>query len=152
MGAQMTVLVRPEHLNHHGFLFGGRLLEWLDEQGYIAAISLCWPQANLVTVGIDRVEFKVSVAQGEIIHFKSCVVHVGRTSITAYTLVNRHPQGEEIFSAYTTFVARGADGRPTEMAPLLQRPFQTVGEAAQERFDYVEQMRARLRQEKRGKG
>lgn len=24
-------LVRPEHLNHHGYLFGGVLLKWVDE-------------------------------------------------------------------------------------------------------------------------
>ena len=148
MESEMTVLVRPEHLNHHGFLFGGRLLEWLDEQAYIAAISLCSPKANLVTIGIDRVEFKVSVAQGEIIRFKSVVVHVGKTSITAYTRVNRHPKGVEIFSAYTTFVALGADGRPAEVAPLLQSPFQPDGAEGRKRFAYVEQMRDRLRRDR----
>ena len=50
MLSESTLLVRPEHLNHHGFLFGGRLLEWLDEQAYIAAISRLNPEANLVTV------------------------------------------------------------------------------------------------------
>lgn len=150
MESEMTVLVRPEHLNHHGFLFGGRLLEWLDEQAYIAAICLCSPKANLVTIGIDRVEFKKSVAQGGIIHFRSCVVHVGTTSITAYTGVNRHPRGEEIFSAYTTFVALDAAGRPAPMAPLLVQPFRPEGDKARERFDYVEQMRTRLRQENGG--
>jgi acyl-CoA hydrolase len=30
-------LVRPEHLNHYGYLFGGFLLMWVDEIGWIAA-------------------------------------------------------------------------------------------------------------------
>ena len=150
MKSEMTVLVRPEHLNHHGFLFGGRLLEWLDEQAYIAAFSLCSAKVNMVTIGIDRVEFKKSVANGEIIYFHSCVVHVGTTSITAYTQVNRHPQGEDIFSAYTTFVALNESGRPARIGPLLLKPFQPEGDEARERFEYVEQMRARLRQKNGG--
>ena len=34
---QTYKLVLPEHLNHGGFLFGGNLLKWVDEAGYMAA-------------------------------------------------------------------------------------------------------------------
>ena len=30
-------VVRPEHLNHFGHLFGGCLLKWVDEIAWIAA-------------------------------------------------------------------------------------------------------------------
>src|SRR3954463_6227898 len=105
MISESTLLVRPEHLNHHGYLFGGRLLEWLDEQAYIAAISRLRPDANLVTIAIDRVEFKYSVVQGSLLHFRSSLVHVGTTSLTVFTQVFRHapPAHEEIFSAYVSF-------------------------------------------------
>src|SRR3954453_3783898 len=85
--SESTLLVRPEHLNHHGYLFGGRLLEWLDEQAYIAAISRLKPEANLVTVAIDRVEFRFSVKQGSLLRFRSMLVHVGRSSLTVFTQV-----------------------------------------------------------------
>jgi len=26
-------LVRPEHLNYHGYLFGGMILKWVDGNG-----------------------------------------------------------------------------------------------------------------------
>lgn len=144
MQAEMTLLVRPEHLNHHGFLFGGKLLAWLDEQAYIAGMSLCKPEANLVTVGIDRVEFKVSVYQGEMIRFRSHIVHVGRSSLTVFTQVMRHPDGAEIFSAYTTMVNRGSDGRPVPVEPLFyQAPWKPLDDETRKHQEIVERMRQR---------
>ena len=120
-----TLLVRPEHLNHHGYLFGGRLLEWLDEQAYIASMSHMKPDCNLVTVAIDRVEFKFPVGQGTLLHFRSNLVHVGRTSITLLMRVYRHalPDDEEIFRAYVTQVCLDNKGKPRSVAPVLLRPF-----------------------------
>jgi len=124
MLSESTLLVRPEHLNHHGYLFGGRLLEWLDEQAYIAAISCLKPEANLVTVGIDRVEFKFSVVQGSLLLFRSRVVHAGRTSLTVFTQVFRKPASNEelIFQAYVTFVCLNAAGKPARIAPYFLSP------------------------------
>jgi acyl-CoA hydrolase len=34
---QTFTTVRPEHLNYHGFLFGGQLLLWVDEFAWMAA-------------------------------------------------------------------------------------------------------------------
>src|SRR5258708_8581579 len=75
MHSESTLLVRPEHLNHHGYLFGGRLLEWLDEQAYIAAMSRLNSEANLVTIAIDRVQFQHSVVQRSLPRFPSILVH-----------------------------------------------------------------------------
>lgn len=123
--SESMLLVRPEHLNHHGYLFGGRLLEWLDEQAYIAAIARLKPEANLVTVAIDRVEFKFSVVQGSVLRFRSMLVHAGRTSLTVFTQVFRRPSinDEEIFRAYVTFVCLDKMARPRPVAPLLLKPF-----------------------------
>jgi len=123
--SESTLLVRPEHLNHHGYLFGGRLLEWLDEQAYIAAISRMKPKANLVTVAIDRVQFSHSVVQGSLLTFRSMLVHAGRTSVTVFTRVLLQKTGREteIFRAYVTFVCLDEKGRPTAAAPLLLKPF-----------------------------
>jgi acyl-CoA hydrolase len=146
MEAETTLLVRPEHLNHHGFLVGGQLLAWLDEQAYIAVVSVCGPEANLVTVGIDRVQFRESVYKGDMIRFQSSVVHTGRASITAFTRVVRHPTGGEIFSAYTTFVSRGDNGRPVAIAGILLKPFELGDEEMRTHHKNVEQMRKRRKQ------
>ena len=142
------VLVRPEHLNHHGYLFGGRLLEWLDEQAYIAAIARLKPQANLVTMAIDRVEFKYSVKQGSVLRFRSMLVHAGRTSLTVYTQVfrGRANREEEIFRAYVTFVSIDAKARPCPIAPLLLLRFTRDSletKEARTHWDEVERARKR---------
>lgn len=146
MISQSTLLVRPEHLNHHGYLFGGRLLEWLDEQAYIAAISRMKPKANLVTVAIDRVQFSHSVVQGSLLTFCSMLVHAGRTSVTVFTRVLLQKTGREteIFSAYVTFVCLNEKGRPRAAAPLLLRPFkyESLGDdAARIHWNEVERAR-----------
>src|SRR5574344_538715 len=45
---QFNTLVRSEHLNHNGKLFGGYMLLWVDEYAYIAAITE-YPGARFVT-------------------------------------------------------------------------------------------------------
>src|SRR5712671_6289021 len=122
--SESTLLVRPEHLNHHGYLFGGRLLEWLDEQAYISAMSLLKPEANLVTVAIDHVKFRLSARQGSLLRFRSLPVHAGRTSLTVFTqvFVLKGAAEREMFNAYVTFVCLGPHERPRAIAPLLVKP------------------------------
>lgn len=145
MTSESTLLVRPEHLNHHGYLFGGRLLEWLDEQAYIAAISRLKPEANLVTVAIDKVEFKVSVVQGSLLLFRSNVVHAGRTSVTVLTQVfKKAGENEElIFRAYVTFVCLNAKGKPAAIAPYFIQKFDRskLGGELAKHWDAVERAR-----------
>lgn len=74
-------LVLPEHLNHYGFLFGGHLLQWVDEMAWIAA-SLDYPGCRLVTVAMDRVNFHKSVHGGAVLKFLASRCHVGRTSVS----------------------------------------------------------------------
>jgi uncharacterized protein (TIGR00369 family) len=146
MPSESTLLVRPEHLNHHGYLFGGRLLEWLDEQAYIAAMAQCKTEANLVTVAIDQVAFHVPVRQGSLLRFRSDVVHVGRTSLTVFTevLLLRDGAPHVIFSAYVSFVCLDEVGRPRAIEPLLLTKFapHALDAAALERWRHVETLRA----------
>jgi acyl-CoA hydrolase len=61
-------VVRPEFLNHYGYLFGGFLLKWVDEIAWIAA-SRDHPGCRFVTIAMDRVEFHRSVKQGAVLRF-----------------------------------------------------------------------------------
>lgn len=94
-------LVLPEHLNHYGFLFGGYLLMWVDEIAWIAA-SLEHPDCLFVTVGMDKVEFKVSVRQGTILRFETKCIRTGNTSVTYSVVVKR--EHESIFSTDVSLV------------------------------------------------
>lgn len=106
-------LILPEHLNQYGFLFGGYLLKWVDENGWIAA-SLDYPGCNFVTVGMDKVEFRRSVHQGSILRFKVDRLKSGRTSATYRVEVYRANcpdcQRDLIFATQVTFVRVDQDG------------------------------------------
>ena len=107
-------LVLPGHLNHYGYLFGGNLLQWVDEIGWIAA-SLDYPGCNFVTIGMDRVEFKKSVQQGALLRFKTEQTKEGNTSVKYTVDVYRHDiisgEDELIFSTNTTFVCIDSQGK-----------------------------------------
>lgn len=88
VGMENHKLVLPGHLNHYGFLFGGNLLQWVDEYAWIAA-SLDYPGAQFVTVGMDKVEFRKNIRNGTILKFVIERGRVGRTSVQYGVLVFR---------------------------------------------------------------
>jgi hypothetical protein len=57
-------IVRQEHLNHYGFLFGGALLQWVDEYAWLVA-SLDYPNCPLVRTR--------SASAGQLTTAPSCV-------------------------------------------------------------------------------
>lgn len=104
-------LVLPGDLNHYGFLFGGRLLAWIDEASWIAA-SLDYPLSQLVTVGMDKVEFHHSVREGTILRIHCDHVREGNTSVTYSVKVHdQRSGGVPIFSTHVTFVSVDDSGK-----------------------------------------
>ena len=106
-------LVLPEHLNHFGYLFGGNLLKWVDEYAWIAA-SIDYPGCNLVTIAMDKVEFRRSVKEGTILKFIAEKIKQGSTSVQ-YSVNVYKGEGttgiDVIFSTKVTFVHVDNEGR-----------------------------------------
>ena len=73
--------VISEHLNHYGTLYGGNLLKWIDEVGYITA-SVEYPHCRFVTVALEDVEFKNRIELGSVLIFSVERVNVGNSSVT----------------------------------------------------------------------
>ncbi len=100
-------LVLPGHLNHYGYLFGGYLLQWVDEISWIAA-STEYPGCNFVTVGMDKVVFRRSIHNGALLRFVVDKLEEGNTSVKYEVNVycNDVDSGEEknFFSTCVTFV------------------------------------------------
>jgi acyl-CoA hydrolase len=104
-------LVLPGDLNHYGFLFGGRLLAWIDEASWIAA-SLAYPHCQFVTVAMDTVEFHHSVRDGTILKISCVLEREGTTSVTyAVTVLDERVGHSPIFSTRVTFVSVDDAGR-----------------------------------------
>lgn len=79
-------LVMPNDLNYANSLFGGRALEWIDEEAAIFAI--CQLETNcLVTKHIGEISFESAAMQGDVVEFGLITKKVGRTSITVTCLV-----------------------------------------------------------------
>jgi len=79
-------LVMPNDLNYANALFGGRALEWIDEEAAIYAI--CQLETNfLVTKHIGEISFESPALQGDVVEFGLATKKVGRTSITVTCVV-----------------------------------------------------------------
>ena len=98
-------LVLPGDLNQYGFLFGGKMLAWVDEASWIAA-SLDFPNCRFVTVGMSQVEFHHGVAEGVILEIDCRQVKRGDTSVSYQVEVNRgrDKTADVIFSTCVSFV------------------------------------------------
>ena len=117
-------LVLPGHLNHYGYLFGGNLLQWVDEVGWIAA-SLDYPGCNFVTIGMDKVEFKKSVRQGALLRFEARRSREGNTSVQYTIDVYLHDiksgDDEPIFSTNTTFVCIDRQEKKCNLSGFVEK-------------------------------
>jgi len=79
-------LVMPNDLNYANSLFGGRALEWIDEEAAIYAI--CQLETNcLVTKHIGEISFESAAMQGDVVEFGLATKTVGNSSITVTCLV-----------------------------------------------------------------
>jgi|SRR5690554_5123928 len=73
--------VKPEDLNPNGTLFGGRLLEWIDEEAALYSI-IQLENNKTVTKFISEIDFQSSAKQGDIIEIGMEVIKFGHASLT----------------------------------------------------------------------
>jgi acyl-CoA hydrolase len=107
-------LVLPEHINHYGFLFGGYLLQWIDEFAWITA-AVDYPGLRFVTVAMDNVQFKRAIHMGEVLRFVVDRAGTGTSSVRyrvrAHGLVLQPDAATVLFETTVTFVNVDNDGR-----------------------------------------
>lgn len=73
--------IKPQDLNANGTLFGGRLLEWIDEEAALYAI-IQLENPRTVTKLISEIDFVSSAKQGDIIEIGIEPVKFGNSSLT----------------------------------------------------------------------
>jgi len=73
--------VKPEDLNPNGTLFGGRLLEWIDEEAALYTI-IQLENSKIVTKYISEINFMSSARKGDIIELGIEVTKFGKSSLT----------------------------------------------------------------------
>jgi acyl-CoA hydrolase len=104
--------VKPEDLNANSTLFGGRLLEWIDEEAAIYSIIQLENQ-KVVTKFISEIDFKSSAKQGDIVEIGIDVVKFGRASLVLCAEVRNKMTRETIITiSNIVMVNVGPDGKP----------------------------------------
>lgn len=112
----------PDQLNHHGNVFGGEILALLDKAGGVAARRHA--RSPVVTVMVDRVEFREPVYATDYVEAHARLIRVGRTSMDVMVTV----EAEQIETGrrrttnrcFLTYVALDKlNGRPCPVPPLI---------------------------------
>lgn len=110
----LRVVTMPEDTNQYGTIFGGVILSYIDQAGFVEARR--HGVHKWVTVAMDRVEFKQPVHLGDVVAFYAQTVRAGTTSVTIRIDVEaeRYTNGETVAvtEASITLVSVNADGKP----------------------------------------
>lgn len=106
-------MVAAKDLNSNGTLFGGRALEWIDEEAFIF-VSCQLDSDSVVTRSMSEVGFLATARQGDVIEIGMETVELGHTSITVRCEV-RNRRSKQIITTVEriVFVMVDSEGRPT---------------------------------------
>lgn len=104
--------IKPQDLNPNGTLFGGRLLEWIDEEAALYAIVQL-ENHKVVTKFMSEIDFKSSANQGDVIEIGIDVVKFGNASLTLRSEVRNKMTRETIITIENiVMVSLDENGRP----------------------------------------
>jgi acyl-CoA hydrolase len=117
----MERLVLPGDTNIFNALYGGRLVEWIDNVASIVAIK--HGRRRAVTGSIDSLYFLSPIHLADIVKMEGRINYVTRTTMEIEVDVKSQEglTGTEHYAtkAYLTYVAVDQDGRPTEIPGLI---------------------------------
>ncbi|HEX8393251.1 MAG TPA: acyl-CoA thioesterase [Longimicrobium sp.] len=112
----------PDQLNHHGNVFGGEILALVDKCGGVVARRHA--RHPVVTVAVDRVEFREPIYATDYVEAHGRLVYVGRSSMEVMVTV----EAEQVETGkrrctnvcFLTYVALDRfNGRPSPVPPLI---------------------------------
>lgn len=119
--SQFSEICLPNDTNTLGNMLGGHVMHLVDLCGAIAAMRHA--RGPVVTASVDQMSFLHPVRLGSLVHLKSQVNRVFRTSMEVGVKVwveNLHTrQIRHTSSAYLTFVAVDTTGNRVVLPPIL---------------------------------
>lgn len=113
-------MVRPNHLNGAGRLFGGILMQWLDDVAGLVAKR--HTRGNIITASVDNLRFIHGAYQKDVIVIIGKVTYVGNTSMEVR--VDTYVESMDgmrmpINRAYFTMVALDENDKPKRVPRLI---------------------------------
>ena len=119
--SEMTELILPNDTNTLGNLLGGRLMNFIDLVGAMAAYRHA--RSHVVTASMEHIDFIAPVHVGDLIILKSSVNRAFRTSmevgVKAWAENTRTGERVHVASAYLVFVAIDDQGNRQRVPELL---------------------------------
>lgn len=118
--AETAHIVRPNHLNSANRLFGGVLMQWIDEVAGIVAKRHA--MTNVTTASVDNLTFLKGAYQNELVIIKGKVTWVGTTSLEVCVdtyVENAKGERSRINNAHFIMVALDENDRPTQVPRLI---------------------------------
>ncbi len=113
-------IVRPNHLNGANRLFGGILMQWIDEVAGIVAKR--HSMTNVITASVDNLTFLKGAYQDEMVVIKGKVTWVGNSSMEVCVdtyVENRQGERNRINNAHFMMVALDENDRPVPVPRLI---------------------------------
>lgn len=117
---EQSHLLMSGDLNGAGRLFGGRLLQWIDEVAGITAKRHA--ESNVITAAIDNLQFKKGAYINDVVVVIGRVTYVGRTSMEVRVdsyVENLEGYRTPINRAYFTMVSMDENDKPREVPRLI---------------------------------
>ena len=104
--------VKPQDLNPNGTLFGGRLLEWIDEEAALYTI-IQLENSKIVTKYISEINFMSSAKKGDIVELGIEVIKFGKSSLTLKCEARNKMTRETILTVDNIIMVNlGDNGKP----------------------------------------
>ncbi len=113
-------MVRPNHLNSAGRLFGGILMQWIDEVASLVAKRHA--RTNITTASVDNLRFLKGAYQGDTLVITGKLTYVGNTSMEVRVdtyCENMTGERRAINRAYFTMVALDQNDKPVQVPEIL---------------------------------
>lgn len=118
--AETVHIVRPNHLNGANRLFGGILMQWIDEVAGIVAKRHA--MMNVTTVAVDNLRFIKGAYQNEMVVIIGKLTYVGTTSMEVRVdtyVENKEGVRKAINRAYFVMVALNENDKPVPVPRLI---------------------------------
>jgi len=154
--SERSEIIFPADANALGNLFGGRLMQYIDLVGAMAASRHA--RAITVTASMDHLDFVAPVHVGDLLILKASVNRAYRTSmevgVKAMVEDVREQCLKHVSSAYLTYVAVDQQGHGLVVPQLVtetehqKRRFEDAGRRREMRSDEIlrrKEMRAKLK-------
>ena len=113
-------IVRPNHLNGANRLFGGILMQWIDEVAGIVAKRHC--MGNVTTASVDNLTFLHGAYQNDMVVIKGKLTWVGNSSMEVCVdtyVENLNGHRERINNAHFMMVALDENDKPAQVPKLI---------------------------------